>query len=510
MAKFQSKFLVSALILASPALLASTPNEIQNKSPVHSQAFYQEQFDAESKVMNEVIANLQAKKESLSKITDLEEHRNAVLKHIDKVLKQKNDTIFAYMKLNKEIQEKARKNEIELTERLKYEWQKRQLSDSVDEENQKVIELESQLAKSEFEARQLKTLLKEQEKSYHFTVSRLTEHVKQLSSSLARVSPNTKSPIVVKGDNLHLHLNNKMEDLRELQNKLSAEMRDVNDLKEKLNLKDQSFDQLILVNRDLSDALTKAEQKIAYLVKENGELITILAQKNTEIEELDRLAKGQQDYFRQQEFLFEAQLTEATQGNSFNSSKLGRFPASVDTEKIVKKLNEILNSPDHKFESKAPGQVSISLNEEFYFENGQGHLTDFNKAKLHSLFRLYTEVIFDDEDLKGNLVAVEFVGHASPWYKSQLAEPKSANDEAYQHNLKLSLERARQLAEFIFGDDFGEFPHKSLLRQKTSIIGKSFSEPMPARIPAQESSPCGKYDCQGSRRVEVFFYFKKD
>ncbi len=510
MAKFKSTLLTSALILASPALFALSPSEIAEKTEQQTEAYYQEQFAAESRVMNEVIANLQAKKESLSKINGLEEQKTAVLKHIDQVLKQKNETIFAYMKLNKEIQEKARKNEIQLTERLKYEWQKRQLTDTVDVENKKVIELEGQLAKSEFEANQLKTLLKEQEKSYHFTVSRLTEHVKQLSSSLARVSPSAPNSAVIKGDNLHLHLNEKMESLRELQNKLSNEIREVAALKDKLHLKDQSFEQLILVNRDLSMALTKAEQKIDYLIKENGELITTLAQKNTEIEELDRLAKGQEDFFRQQEFYFEAKLAEANQNRPFKPQGLGRYPASVDTEKIVAKLNKILNDPDQKFESKIPGQVSISLNEEFYFENEQGHLTDFNKARLHSLFRLYTEVILDDEDLRDKLISVEFVGHASPWYQSKLADPKSANDEAYQHNLKLSLERARQLAEFIFGESFGEFPHKQFLRQRTSVIGKSFSEPMPARIPAQASSACGQYDCQGSRRVEVFFYFKKD
>ena len=510
MAKFKSTLLTGALILLSPTLFALSPEEIAKRTEHQTEAYYQAQFANEARVMNEVIANLQAKKESLSKINGLEEQKNAVLKHIDQVLKQKNETIFAYMKLNKEIQEKARKNEIQLTERLKYEWQKRQLTDSVDLENQKVVELEGQLAKSEFEASQMKTLLKEQERSYHFTVSRLTEHVKQLSSSLARVSPTLPEPVVVKGDNLHLQLNVRMEDLRELQNKLSAEMREVTHLKDKLQIKDQSYDQLVLVNRDLSMALTKAEQKIDYLIRENGELITTLAQKNSEIEELDRLAQGQEDFFRQQELYLESKLVEATQNKPFKSQNFGRFPASVDTDKIVAKLNKILNDPAQKFESKAPGQVSISLNEEFYFENEQGHLTDFNKAKLHSLFKLYTEVIFEEEDLRDKLISVEFVGHASPWYQSKLTDPKHASDEAYQHNLKLSLERARQLAEFIFGDHFGEFPHKHYLRQRTSVIGKSFSEPMPARVPAQASSPCGQYDCQGSRRVEVFFYFKKD
>jgi hypothetical protein len=254
----------------------------------------------------------------------------------------------------------------------------------------------------------------------------------------------------------------------------------------------------------MAHELELAEKKILFLQDENSSLHNKLTEKESALAETLRVAHDQQHYQQIREHELIASLLLSPEPH--HSQGGSRHPASAMTENLANQLNQLIY--DHQLKAQSnEGQIILTLNEDFIFTSDEVELNELNRIKLHSLFMLYATMIFENEELKDSLVGVEFIGHASPWFNGQFVHPLDASEQAYQHNLKVSLERARSLARFIYSDSFGDFPFKNALRQMTRVSGLGFTDPLQARSPASETKTCGGFDCQASRRVEIIFYF---
>lgn len=458
-------------------------------------------FEQEKTHLTALIEELRASRVGLNTMASLDDKENAVLAHIDTVLRDKNQLILTYQSLNRDLQRKVRDKELSFAKRLQYEWEKRGLGQDIDLRVQTVKSLQNELNRTQAELASLKMEQQRSELSHSHTLEVFEQRVAQLNKKLEDKNPHFQEH--------HNEMTQNMQEIRSLQTQLDQELREVARLKSQLALKDEALEKMLAVNRDLNLSLMKAEKKIAFLMDENSTLANRLAHAESELHQTIRMAQDQKHHYARREHTLISQALDASSPTLLAQSG-SRSPASAAVAyDVAHRLNEALSNFDLEA-IQSEGKVIISLSEELFFETDQTELTDLNKATLLSLFTLYAESIFQDEKLKDQLVGIEFVGHASPWFQSAFVHPLDASDEAYHYNLMISLERARSLAQFIFSGDFGDFPYKNAMRQMTRVLGAGMSEPVPLRGPASSNKTCGGFDCQASRRVEIIFSFEQD
>ena len=157
---------------------------------------------------------------------------------------------------------------------------------------------------------------------------------------------------------------------------------------------------------------------------------------------------------------------------------------------------------------KKTGNITLKLDGTFLFKRNQSVLTNIAKSTLRKIIPIYTSEIFKSQKLRNNIDQVNIIGHASPRYKRKFADPLGKNTKAYNYNLDLSTSRAKEIVKFIFSKQFGDFPFKNILREKISVMGKSFSNPIKVKKGSKRDPTCGIYDCTLSRRVEIKFTMK--
>ncbi len=159
------------------------------------------------------------------------------------------------------------------------------------------------------------------------------------------------------------------------------------------------------------------------------------------------------------------------------------------------------------------GNITFLMDDSFLFTNNSYELTDGVKETLKAIIPIYSKVLFEDPQVSDAVMSVNIIGHASPTFRHTYVDPKSSDPEAYSYNLSLSSNRSSEIAVYILGPDFTEFPNRLSLRNKIKTIGKSYSLPVlrsPSSEPSTGKQDCGEYDCYQSRRVEINFTLKDD
>ena len=151
---------------------------------------------------------------------------------------------------------------------------------------------------------------------------------------------------------------------------------------------------------------------------------------------------------------------------------------------------------------------TLRLDGAFLFKRNQSVLTNVAKSTLRKIIPIYTSEIFKSKKIRNNIDQVNIIGHASPRYKRKFTDPLGKNTVAYNYNLDLSTARAKEIVKFIFSKQFGGFKYKNVLREKISVMGKSFSEPIKLNPGSKKDPTCGVYNCKLSRRVEIKFTMK--
>ncbi|QHS22060.1 OmpA family protein [Virgibacillus sp. MSP4-1] len=125
---------------------------------------------------------------------------------------------------------------------------------------------------------------------------------------------------------------------------------------------------------------------------------------------------------------------------------------------------------------------AIKFDSDLLFDYNKTDLKPEFKQQLKQIIPVYASVLLNEKN-RDKIDAILIEGHTD-------------SDGSYMYNLELSQDRAFSIVRYILSDEFGDFPHKDVLREKISAIGKSESHPI--LVDGQE-------DMDQSRRVELKF-----
>lgn len=155
------------------------------------------------------------------------------------------------------------------------------------------------------------------------------------------------------------------------------------------------------------------------------------------------------------------------------------------------------------------GTLIVSM-DALQFLNGTAELSETAKRQLRSLIPTYAKSLFGETSRAGRISEIRISGHASPRFGFNYVDPKAADKTAKEYNLDLSRRRSQAIADFLFGNEIGTYPHKAEMRIYTRSEGFGHNHPVRAPAGLAAAEPCGPYDCAKSRRVEISFQLKDE
>ena len=302
------------------------------------------------------------------------------------------------------------------------------------------------------------------------------------------------------------------QSLKELQRVKEHNRRTVNLLKETRYDLEWTRSQM----KQLKERATRSEQQLASKlgdVEETKARLAAMEQSHLKVEQDLRDAQMNlrikdrelnRVYDEQHQSSFELVRTSA---NLTDARKRLEMLASLRQRiagKIIQELNE------HGIAGQInpnTGAFTLNIGESFYFRQGSYRLSKDAKKALQHVIKVYGKVLLSDH-FRDKITSFKITGHASPEYGNKLVD-FIHGEAAYRHNLKLSTQRANQVAQYLFSNEVGDFPHRNLLRAMTQTIGRGHMEPIPLELNSEEGR-CGPFDCDLSRRVEIEFELVKN
>ena len=483
------------LSLSLLTLLSYSPSQIWAKT-----SFQTNTSGEHIKAIRSLNNKLSPHDETMKDLIVAQDQKNAVLKNIDMILENKNETIFEYMKLTKNLQSKIYK--MSLKERIQSEMKKRQLSGAIEEDSSSISSLKGSIVEKDLKLQYLQKLLKNQN-------TQLSMEVKKLNFKIKRLTQNNNSlPNGFDPSNLRLESKHH-EILRTYQNKLYENQKTIAEFKSKFK-KNDNYNSIIKENSELASSLRSSQLDLLSYKNSYEKIQKKYLTKIKEYKKLETYTNNLQDDFNIQLTTLKSKYTKALSIKPTSS----RMPASVqDEEKITKVIQFTLKEKElGNLIIIDPQHMKLVLDETIFYERGTTSIDEYSTEKMKKVLSIYSKEIFSNEKLKDRLLKIQIIGHSSPIYKGKFVDPINANKEAYDIDMQVSLSRANSLVKKMFSNQFGEFPHKHEMRSKLVVSGKSFSEPlMKQRGPASQSEvSCGEYDCDNSQRVEIIFEFEKE
>jgi chemotaxis protein MotB len=457
-----------------------------------------------------VLKDLGPQNKDSKKLLTAKERERLIHAQYEKVLKEKNRKIFEYMKFT----ENARKNDKQLSfqGRVNHELKKRNLTSDIDNYNDQLEQYKSDLLSKNMEIEFLQKMLSSRTITLKNKVTHLKNKIKKLNNDFRYM---TKKMV----NELNTYKEKDLEQINSLREKLIhsslalAAAQSVQPIYKTIQIDNNQENGLSNEIQDLTSELANLDSKYRDLqikykneVKKNNDYIALSEQREADY----------QLHIAQLESKV-SESSNALMALRKNTSS-GRFPASANfaglsngelkaelSKQIAKKIKDAKIGFLTEFNEN---NISITLDEKFFFNRGSSDMNDMGKEKLKTLIKIYSEQLFQHEKIRERISSVSFVGHASPRYKAEAIDPMTASEDAFKFNMKLSTQRAQSVANMIFSPDFGNFEYKETLRNKAVVSGKGFSTPIPKNsreLASVDDKNCGLYDCRKSRRVEIVF-----
>ena len=271
------------------------------------------------------------------------------------------------------------------------------------------------------------------------------------------------------------------------------------------------YTQVVQQNQGQAQELAKLNDKIRKLYGQIENLKDVPAPAPVDADNSQKLEEDLSLLARQNEDLKNL-LKQKENASKAKAKEQGRKIASVQNTlraHIGRKIADRLNAANlDVFVDPNTGAVILRMDNSFLFKRNSADLSKGFKTTLQKVIPLYVDELFKDKDVSNKINHINIIGHASPRHRQKYVDPHRNNIRAYNFNLDLSSDRAREIVKFIFGKEFKGFNFRPQFRQKVQAIGKSFSEPVLRRPASKPSNGCGKYDCKLSRRVEISFTIK--
>ncbi len=301
-----------------------------------------------------------------------------------------------------------------------------------------------------------------------------------------------------------------------LQNQLGNSDRNVRNLtKDKANLLDRTKD----LEKQLAKAKDADKASKTQLARQDREIkdaqkVVVDCQKEiASLREKEKTNRGKLEEKNKQNEGLEKQLAGAD--GKLKSAAKSLQKLMGEREAIARNLSNNLRDKGIDVNiDPTSGKITLRMDDTFYFSNNSFEIADAAKAKIKSLIPVYANSLFKDPKIRKRISAVTVTGFASPYYQGAYVDPDVDNPDAFNHNLELSLNRAREIAEYTLGLAIGEYEFKPILRKLLKVSGKSYLDSIPLSK-EERSSPktkflCGNYDCVKSRRVEINFILNEE
>ncbi len=465
-----------------------------------------------------------------SEVKSVEEKKNAVLANIDRVLKEKNERIFDYQKLIRKLETKLRDQELGFKDKLVGEYEKRELSSIIESKDEEIRSLHAQVGKLDLQVEAMKKQFKRQDTLFRYQLTQLKKNYQKAFESIASGEVEVPGDMAMKLTSYQIQIDKFLDKGLTTTNETSNAA-----MGKRIEAQEQTVQGLLKTNRDLVAQLRAVETENADLKQEiiglNDKVVAANQESATwkrAATELERSLEKTQHQLAVAKVSFEGERAELMEkmahiqnGKAGDDLTPGRAPASVSLtghEQVVsayKQMSHKLAMANFEWAPELKmGSVSIKVKESFYFSKDSSILTEMSKDRLHTLMEIYSQEIFGDSQLREQVDSIEFVGHSSPWFKGEVVSPTLKYPEAYQYNMKLSIERAREVVGYVFDGDFIDFPFKEDFRSKVKVSGMGHADPlvlrMPASAPQKTTGNCAPYDCERSRRLDIIVHFKSN
>jgi chemotaxis protein MotB len=300
----------------------------------------------------------------------------------------------------------------------------------------------------------------------------------------------------------------------------------------------QAKDQIAALNQDKQGLANQlAQLQVAQKQKSNriGELQSLLAHSKKQRADLaSRLSSKQETLQTCETQVATTSKTQKTLSQKLKNhdQKISQVAERVDKARaaiqqkrrdrrhIAQKLIENLKAANIDVQvDPETGNVTLRMDDAFYFRNDSSLLKDKAKVKLSKLMPVYAQSLLGDPTIAKRISGVSVTGFASPKYRGDFIDPAEATGKAYEYNLELSTNRARSIVRYVFDDEINDYRYKTQMKGLVSVVGKGLMDPVPhepesicvtnakARQRLERCS-CGPFDCKTSRRVEINFHLK--
>ncbi len=143
------------------------------------------------------------------------------------------------------------------------------------------------------------------------------------------------------------------------------------------------------------------------------------------------------------------------------------------------------------------GQLIVSAISGVSIEDGGSAVASNTRERLHHLIGKYLQAVTEAVG-PGHAIGYFIAGHASPSYNRVYLSPEECVGKGPNLNHTFAGDRAKTIAEVITSS-------RPDLSGKVEI--KSFGHNYPLKAAGEVFDKfCGSYDCEASRRVEIFFH----
>ncbi|MBQ49982.1 MAG: hypothetical protein CMP10_21560 [Zetaproteobacteria bacterium] len=452
----------------------------------------------------------------------MESHRNMV----ENILRDQKNKSAAYEAIEKSAAEKdvkiseQQENVMQLNEMIE------KLQNNLQNRERKITDMTSEVKQTQglkSKVEKLNSVISDQKNILANNKQVLTENnqtIENLNLKIAN-SDATVQSYVHENDSLKQKIKELRSTVREKNMALDTEKSTVRGLDMKLNTKLSSNKALGVENGKLKDKLSDISNIVVMRDEEIKKLNDDLVKEREKTGELDLAVKDREKNLKLKDFANQDLNKELTDLSAAMENKDDEIK-KLQTQSYHKKLRKkIATKMADRFKNlgidvaldKKTGKIYLRSDESYLFANASSALQKEMEDKLQTVIPVYAEELLGDPKISHLITEINIVGHASPSYKKQPVDPHLASGDAYKFNLKLSLNRANAVADYVFDKEFGSFQNKNQFRRLVSVSGVGFSKPIHKQDTVGKNyapGRCGVYDCKMSRRVEIGFGLRED
>jgi chromosome segregation ATPase len=232
--------------------------------------------------------------QSYHSLVGLQKEQDQVQKNIDQALKEKNEEIFNYMKLTKDLEAKLANQEVSLKERLQAQLQKRELASRIEDKDKVIVKLRGEISQRDQKIRVLEDKFKKQDEFLKKMVTTMSERLTRTIASLQKGSkmagPEQLEALVAQKTKLDELLRQGMDHTKSLDG-----------MERQIAVHKAAYEEILQHNITLSETLRTAENQLRNAGEELAAMANQKENMRSELAEWKRYAANLESDFNRKE-----------------------------------------------------------------------------------------------------------------------------------------------------------------------------------------------------------------